>query len=367
MTTPRPLAYLDNAATTPMRPEAVTAMLPHLGEQYGNPTGSHSLARAARAVIEDAREELAAALGCDPGEVVFTGSGTEANNLAVASAASGPVLCSAVEHHAVLVPVTQAGGATIPVDADGRVQLAAIEGDATFVSVMLANNETGVVQSLGDVRARFPSAVLHTDAVAAFCWVDLAATTAMCDLVSISAHKFGGPKGVGALVVRDGVKVAPIIRGGGQERERRSGTHNVAGIVAMAAAASATVREREATIARVEGQREQLRRALLDVSDVTITAPSAPHTAGTLHALVGGVESESLLIALDDLGVCASAGASCASGALEPSHVLAAMNVDPVAAKGALRLSLGWSTTDADIDRACVALPKAIESLRVAR
>lgn len=350
-----------------MRPEAVTAMLPFLGEQFGNPTGSHAMARAARTAIEDARDEMATALGCDPGEVVFTGGGTEADNLAIASAPSGRLLASAVEHHAVLRPVEHAGGECIPVDADGLVALDAVEGDAAFMSVMLANNETGVMQSLEAVRARFPKAVLHTDAIAAFCWVDVAAATRVCDMVSVSAHKFGGPKGVGALVVRDGVKVDPILRGGGQERERRSGTHNVAGVVAMAAAAAATVRERDAVVAKASVQRERLVRELVAVPGVTITAPHAPHTAGTLHVCIADVESEALLIALDDEGVCASAGSSCASGALEPSHVLAAMGVAKADAKGALRLSLGWSTTDADVERAALALTKSIEMLRASR
>lgn len=367
MTSPRPLAYLDNAATTPMRPEAVTAMLPFLGEQYGNPTGSHAMARAARTAIEDARDAMAEALGCEPGEVVFTGGGTEANNLAIASAPPGRLLSSAVEHHAVLRPVEDVGGEFIPVDADGRVALDAIDGDAAFVSVMLANNETGVVQSLDAVRERFPSAVLHTDAIAAFCWVDVASTARACDLVSISGHKFGGPKGVGVLVVRDGIKIDPILRGGGQERERRSGTHNVAGVVAMAAAAAVTVRDRDAAVAKATAQRARLVGALAAVPGVVVTAPEALRTAGTLHVRVAGVESEALLIALDDEGVCASAGSSCASGALEPSHVLAAMGVDKAEAKGALRLSLGWSTTDADVERAAVALTKSIEMLRAPR
>ncbi|MDP1793092.1 MAG: cysteine desulfurase family protein [Acidimicrobiales bacterium] len=369
MTEPRALVYLDHAATSPMRPEAVAAMLPHLGEHYGNPSGAHAMARAARVAIEDARDAMAAALGCDAGEIVFTGGGTEADNLAVAGVRSGRRVCSAIEHHAVLHSVEHFGDATFGVTPDGVADLADLErhldGDVALVSLMLANNETGVVQPVADAAARVgalaPAAVVHCDAVAAFTWLDVATLAADAGLVSVSAHKFGGPKGVGALVVRDGVKLEPISRGGGQERERRSGTHNVAGIVAMAAAASAAVREREALVARTTRWRDELVSAL---PDVVVTAPDVPHTAGTLHVQVADVESEALVIALDDMGVCASAGSACASGALEPSHVLAAMGVDPTMARGALRLSMGWSTTDRDIEQAVVALPKAIEMLR---
>jgi cysteine desulfurase len=360
--------YLDHASSSPMRPEAVAAMLPFLGDRYGNPSGSHALARAARAAIEDARDVMADALGCEPGEVVFTGGGTEADNLAVASAGEENLVCSAVEHHAVLRPVEARGGATVGVDRNGLVDLDALDAaDAAFVSVMLANNETGVVQDLDAVRAHAPGAVLHTDAVAAFCWRDVARDAAAADLISISGHKFGGPMGVGALVVRDGVAVSPLLLGGGQERERRSGTHNVPGIAGMAAAAAVTVRTREEEVARLGALRDRLAGGITStVPDVVVTAADAVRTAGTLHVRAAGVESEALVFALDQLGVCASAGSACASGALEPSHVLAAMGVDAESARSSLRLSLGWSTTAADIDAALVAIPKAIESLRAA-
>ena len=365
--------YLDHAASSPMRPEAVAAMLPFLGERYGNPSGSHALARAARAAIEDARDVMADTLGCAPGEVVFTGGGTEADNLAITGTRAGTRVCSAVEHHAVLHAVEASGGVLVAVDANGTVDLdalrTALDDDVAVVSVMLANNETGVVQDLDAiasvVRAHAPQAVLHTDTVAAFCWVDVAQAAAAADLISISAHKFGGPMGVGALVVRDHVALTPLLRGGGQERERRSGTHNVPGIVGMAAAAGVTARTRVGEVARVGALRHRLAAGVTSaVPDVEVSAPDAPHTAGTLHVRVAGVESEALVFALDELGVCTSAGSACASGALEPSHVLAAMGVDAASARTALRLSLGWSTTDADVDAALVAIPKAIETLR---
>ncbi len=238
------VAYLDHAATTPMRPEAVAAMLPFLTEHFGNPSGSHAVARRAKAAIEDARDEIAVALGCRPGEIVFTGGGTEADNLAVTGVvarAGGRPVCPAVEHHAVL---RDRGGPRRRGRAGRRRRGRRPRGArrrcsrprrCPLVSVMLANNEVGTIQPLADVVERVrrlaPTAVLHTDAVQAFPWLDVATQAAGADLVSVSAHKFGGPKGVGALVVREGVRLAPVLHGGGQERERRSGTQNVAGIV----------------------------------------------------------------------------------------------------------------------------------------
>ncbi|MGH9182023.1 MAG: cysteine desulfurase family protein, partial [Acidimicrobiales bacterium] len=268
------IAYLDHAATTPMRPEAVEAMLPFLAERFGNPSGAHAVAREARKALDEAREVVAECLGAAPGEVVLTGSGTEADNLAVTGAHAvnpGRVLASAIEHHAVLHAALPLGGRTVPVTARGVVDLDALENmlddTVSVVSVMLANNEVGTVQPLVEVaeivRRRAPRSVLHTDAVQAFPWVDVARLAAPAGLVAVSAHKFGGPKGVGALVVRRGVALAPIIHGGGQERDRRSGTHNVAGVVAMAAAMQAAVAEREAVVARVSRLRDRLAEGLL--------------------------------------------------------------------------------------------------------
>ncbi len=254
-------AYLDHAATTPMRPEALAAMVPYLTEHFGNPSGSHAIARRARVAIDEARDEVARCLGCEPGEVVFTSGGTESDNLAVLGApASGPgtVLCSAVEHHAVLHACAARGGTTVPVGPNGVVDLDALAGllgpEVALVSVMLVNNEVGSVQPLHDVaalvRERAPGALLHTDAVAAVGWLDVASLAAVADLVSVSAHKFGGPKGVGALVVRDRARLAPVLHGGAQERGRRPGTHDVAGVMGMAAALRVATDSRDATVAR---------------------------------------------------------------------------------------------------------------------
>jgi cysteine desulfurase len=234
---------------------------------------------------------------------------------------------------------------------------------------MLANNEVGTIQPLAQVadvvRQLAPHAVLHTDAVQAFPWLDVATVAAPADLVAVSAHKFGGPKGVGALVVREGVVLAPIIHGGGQERIRRSGTHNVAGIVAMAAAMQVTVADRERTVARVGRLRDRLADGLMAaIPDAQETGDRAVKVAGNCHLSFAGVESEALLVLLDAAGICASAGSACASGALEPSHVVTAMGVPRDRALGSLRLTLGPSTTDDDVDAALAAIPSAVGRLR---
>jgi len=373
-----PGAYLDNAATAPMWAEAVAAMLPFLADSFGNPSGAHKVARAAQRALDDAREEMAGMLGAVAGEVVFTSGGTESDNLAISGVAggAGSVLCSAVEHPAVREPCLAAGGSEIGVDHRGVVDLEALaealDNRVRLVSVMLVNNETGVRQPLDAVvalvRERAPQALVHTDAVQAFGWLDVAMQAAGADLLSVSAHKFGGPKGVGALVVRGRARAAglhPIIRGGPQERELRAGTQNIAGIVAMAAAARAVVRERESANARVR----ELSTRLLDgisraVPGVHEAAPREDRIDAICNLGVEGVEAEELLVVLDELGVCASAGSACASGAIEPSHVLLAMGRTAEEAKRHVRLSLGHATTGAEVDAALAAFPKAVEQLR---
>jgi cysteine desulfurase len=368
------VTYLDHAASTPVRAEAVAAMLPFLTERYGNPSGAHAMARDARNALDDARVTLADALGCEPGEVVFTSGGTEADNTAVFSARDrGMVVCSAIEHHAVLEPVQRIGGRVVKVVPSGELDLdalaAALDDSVAFVSVMLANNEIGAIQPLAAiadlVREHAPRAVLHTDAVQAFPWLDVAALAEPVDLVSISAHKFGGPKGVGVLVVRDGVAFTPRQVGGGQERERRSGTQNVAGIVAMAEAARLTVEERKTVIDRVTPMRDRLADGLLATVPGTFeSGDRARKVAGNCHVCFDGIESEALLFLLEQHGVMASAAASCASGAQDPSHVLAALGVARDLAQGSVRLSLGVTTTDDDVDLALAVIPPAVARLR---
>ncbi|MCU1345452.1 MAG: putative cysteine desulfurase, partial [Acidimicrobiia bacterium] len=280
-----PTAYLDHAASTPMRPEAFEVMLPFLQGNMANPTGTHGPARQARRAIDEARDVVAEAVGVEPGEVVFVGTGTEADNLAVLGVArrrGGTVVCSAVEHHAVLNPVEHLGGRLVGVDPYGRIDLdalaTALDPTVSVVSVMAVNNEVGTITSLAEVaevvRARAPGAVLHSDAIQAHSWVDTAAIAAVVDAMSLSGHKVGGPKGIGALILRRGLAVEPLVFGGGQERERRSGTHDVAGIVAFAEALRRATQERAATVARVGRLRDRLVDGLLaSVPGLSETVP----------------------------------------------------------------------------------------------
>jgi cysteine desulfurase len=374
------ITYLDHAASTPMRAEAVEAMMPYLSELYANPSGSHRFARRARQAVDESRDTVANVVGCHPNEVVFTGCGTESDNMAITGAIArrgGVAICPAVEHHAVLHVVEHLGaqGRVVGVDSFGRVdldELAAVldaTSDVSIVSVMAVNNEVGTVTDIAEVarlvRRHAPGALLHTDAVQSACWLDLREITAHVDLLSLSAHKFGGPKGVGVLVERGGPKVDPLIIGGGQERERRSGTHNTAGIVAAAVALDLTDRERVDENARLATLRDALVTGLQDRLDGVIeTVPIEHKVAGSAHVCIAGIESEALLFLLDEAGVCASAASACASGAMEPSHVLAAMGIDRSVALGALRLTLGHTTTAADVDRAIDVIGASVDQLR---
>ncbi len=389
-----PLTYLDHGSTSPVRPEVGEAMAPFAAQRFGNASGSHRVARDARRALEESRETVAEMLGAAPAEVVFTAGGTEADNLAVlgvlaASVERGDrrptVVCSAVEHAAVLEACRAAAkgsvrlagvpsvvGREVGVDAGCVVELdaleAALDESVAVVSVMLANNEVGTVQPLAEVVARVrrlaPGAAVHTDAVAAAPYLDLAAAAAGADLISVSAHKLGGPKGSGALVIREGTAVRPLVFGGGQERERRSGTHDVAGAVGLAVALEATARHRVAESARVGALRDRLADGLVALDGVVESVDRPTALPGHCHVRVRGVEQEELLVLLDEAGVCASAGAACASGALEPSHVLGAMGVGGPDARSAVRFTLGYSTTDDDVDRALAAVCDAVARLR---
>jgi cysteine desulfurase len=380
------LAYLDHAATTPTRPEVLEAMMPFLTTAYGNASAGHSLARTARRAVDDARDVLAEALGGEPGEVVFTSGGTEADNLAVTGAviaareATGRALvaCSAVEHPAVLEPVRAAGGVELAVDSFGRLDLAGASEwlasapeEVTEVSLMLVNNETGAIEPVGELaaitRELAPEAVVHTDAVQGLGWIDVAKDAAGADLVSVSAHKIGGPKGAGALLVRSAARkrMRPILRGGPQERELRAGTLDVAGIVGLAEAARLSTAEREQETNRVACLAE---RFVADITSAvggcgTVVPPQA-RVPGICLLHFAGVLAEELLLVLDDLGVCASAGSACASGAIEPSHVLLAMGRNPAEAREHVRFSLGHTTTAADTEQAVAAVAEGVARLR---
>ena len=384
-------SYFDHAATTPLRPEALEAMLPFLTDNFANPSGAHAESRRARIALDDARDQIAELLGVGPGDVVLTSGGTEADDLAIhggwaARVADGSgrgvpaaLVCAAMEHHAVLEAcraLAAVSGAELRVvlsDRSGQIDLDTLaevsDPSVGLVSVMAVNNEIGTIQPL-DAVARVvaehaPGAVVHTDAVQAAPWLDLPAVTAGADLVSISAHKFGGPKGSGALALRRQALVRARIDGGGQERGRRSGTPNVAGAVGMAAALAATVLERHATVARVTALRNRLGDGLLaTVSDIVETGDRDDRVAGILHLRIGGVEAEALVVLLDQAGVATSAGAACSSGAVEPSHVLGAMGLDPLESSTGIRFSLGVTTTDHDVDRALRQVPIVVDRLR---
>lgn len=374
------LAYLDHAASGPINSEAAEAMLPWITDRYGNPSGSHQVARAARAAIDEARERVAAFIGVDAGEVTFTSGGTEADNLAVlgrAAVRAGPLVVGATEHPAVLEAAAAATAAghevrIAAVGTDGVIDVHALSRllDRTvgLVSIQLVNHETGVIQPFGEiarvVKQMAPNALLHTDAVQAARWLDLQQAAATADLVTISGHKLGGPQGVGALAARGCPAMLPIVVGGGQERELRSGTQFVAGIVGLGAAVGVVARARDTLSQRVAALRDLMSATVRSaVPGCVVTAEGSSRVPGHLHMRFPEVESEELLFLLDEAGVCASAGSACASGAMEPSPVLLAMGVDKRDALGSLRLSLGPSTTRDEVLFAAGVVADAVNEL----
>jgi cysteine desulfurase len=363
-----PRVYLDHNATTPLDPAVLEAMLPFLREDYGNPSSLHSFGQRARAAVEEARARVAALVGAEPAEIVFTGGGSEADNLAlrgVSAKARAPrtgIVCSAIEHHAVLNPakaLAEEGrpARTVRVGAGGVVDLedleAAVDQGTALVSVMLANNETGVVQPVAEVArlARARGALVHCDAVQAAGRLAVDVRVLDVDLLTLSAHKLYGPKGVGALYVRRRTPMAPLVRGGAQERNRRAGTENVAGIVGFGEAASLARRRLEEDAARVAPLRDRLEARLLEVPGARRNG-DGPRVPNTTNVSFEGADAEALVAALDLEGVAVSTGAACAAGGLEPSHVLRAMGLPPERVQSSLRFSLGRGTTEADVDRA---------------
>jgi len=381
-----PETYLDHAASTPLRPAARDAWLAAAEKHHANPTGSHRAAREARRALDEARSRVASALGADPGEIVFTSGGSEADNMAVRGAlglrgSGAAAVTTEAEHHAVHDPVERAGGVFVGVDERGIIDLEALadvlgarNGDVAVVSVIAVNNETGSITPLPEVarvvRGLAPGALLHTDAVQAVNWIDVAAETAGYDLVSVTGHKVGSPVGTGVLVVRDGVELDPLIVGGGQERGRRAGTPDVAGAVSFAAALVEASEQRDGSVERLRVLRDALIDGLMDrlgdrveVSAARTNGDRSHIAAGIANVCITGVQSEALLFLMDTAGVRASAASSCSSGAQDPSHVLAAMGVPREVALGSLRLSLGHTSVAADVERAVEVISASVERL----
>ena len=372
--------YLDHNATTPLDPRVLAAMLPILNEGFGNPSSLHWFGQRARAAVEEARAQAASLIGAAPAEVVFTASGTEADNLAlrgVAARAHEPrrkLVVTAIEHHAVLNTVRALAEEgfrveTVRVDAQGRVDLddlrARVDDRTALLSIMLANNETGVVQPVAEAArfARERGALVHCDAVQAAGKVEVDVRALDVDLLTLSAHKIYGPKGVGLLYVRRGTPMQPLVRGGAQERNRRAGTENVAGIVGFGAAALLARESLEADRARLSGLRDGFEAELLSIPGAARNG-AEPRVPNTTNVSFAGTEAEGLLMALDLVGVAVSTGAACAAGGIEPSHVLRAMGLPPERVQASLRISLGRSTTEAQLTRAAEGVRTAVERQR---
>jgi len=374
--------YLDHAATTPVRPEVFEAMRPFLTGTFGNPSSAHSFGRAARAALDDAHERVAARLNAEAREIVFTSGGTEANNLALKGAAwagkghGHRIVTSAVEHHAVghtLRHLEKFGFEVVelPVDRYGRVDPdeldAAISDRTILVSIMLANNEVGTIQPIAEIAGRVRghrNVLFHVDAVQAAPYVDVDVRALDADLVSIAAHKLEGPKGVGALYVGRGINILAQQHGGEQERHRRAGTENVAGAVALATAFDLAADERPTTVPRLTGQRERLQEAILAVDGTELTGHPRERLAGLLSLIARDTDGSAVALSLDLEGIACSVGSACTTGSTDVSHVLTAMGYPEDEARGALRLSLGRTTTDEEIDTACDVVPRVIASMR---
>lgn len=380
---PAPI-YLDHAATTPVRPEVLEAMTPFYGPRFGNPSSTHRWGREARAALDEARERVAKCLGASADEICFTSGGTEGDNLAVLGGwrilkAQGKraIVSSPIEHKAVLQAVHQAAkeGAEerlLQVQKDGTVDMADARakitaGDTALVSVMWINNEIGVMQPIAELAqmTKAAGAIFHTDAVQAFGKVDVNAKTVPFDFVSVSGHKIGAPKGIGAFFIRRGTPLEPLFFGGSQDRGRRPGTENVASAVGLAKAMELAVAERESHWTAYEQMRDRLEARLLErIPDAVVHGRGAPRAPHILSISVPGTDSESLLMALDLQGVACSSGSACQSGSITPSHVLSAMGVRADIANAAIRMSLGTLNTPADVDRVAELFPALIAKAR---
>jgi cysteine desulfurase len=375
--------YLDHAATTPLRGEALEAMTPFLTDHFGNPSSAHSFGRVARAALDEAHERVAARLHAEPREIIFTSGGTEANNLALKGAAwagksrGHRIVTSPVEHHAVghtLEYLSRFGFeiVEVPVDRYGRVDPdevdAAITDRTILVSIMLANNEVGTIQPIAEIARRVKAhrgVLLAVDAVQAAPYVDIDVEALPVDMLSIAAHKFEGPKGVGALFLRHGTHILSQQQGGTQERHRRAGTENVAGAVGLAAAYDLSCEERPETVKRLRRQRDRLKGAVLAVDGTELTGHAKQRLPGLLSIIASDTDGASVALSLDLEGIACSVGSACTTGSTEVSHVLSAMGYPDEEARGALRLSLGRTTTDEEVETAAEIVPRVIASMRV--
>ena len=374
--------YLDHAASSPLRPEVWEAMAPFRDDAFANSSGAHAASRTAKNALEDARDLVAELLNADPLEIVFTGGGTEADNLAVKGAAfaggrRGGIVTSPTEHDAVLASAEFAARLGSPlafadVDAAGRVdpeQIATlVTPETAVVSVMMGNNETGVSQPIGDivrvVKAVSDGVQVHTDAVQGYVSEAVDVEALGVDLLSLAAHKFGGPKGIGVLYVRSGTSIEPLMHGGGQELGRRSGTHNVMGAVGLAAAMQSLENERDAFRTRVGAERDEFESALLShLPSARVTLEGVPRMVQTSHVRIPGILNETLLMRLDVVEVAASAASACQSGAATVSHVLEAMGMTPDEARQCLRISFGWSSEPGEGVVAAAIVAKEVEAL----
>ncbi|MBI2780366.1 MAG: cysteine desulfurase [Chloroflexi bacterium] len=377
--------YLDHAATTPLRQEALEAMLPYLGGEFGNPSSPHSYGRRARAALDEAHERIARAIGAGPREIVLTSGGTEAINLALKGAAwagkgrGHRIVTSAVEHHAVLHALQHLEKfgfeiAELPVDRYGRVDpdhvAAAITERTTVVAIQLANNEVGTIQPVAAigkvVREKGPKGCLFlVDAVAGAAWLPIDVEELGADMLALAGHKLDGPKGVGALYLKKGTHILAQLQGGNQERFRRAGTEDVAGAVGMGVAFELAVAERDATVKRVRKLRDRLRAAVLAGDGVELTGHPRDRLPNVLSVVVGDADGAAIVVKLDLAGIAGSVGSACTTGSTEPSHVLTAMGYPDDEARGSLRLSLGRSTTEAEIDAAIEIVPRILAESRV--
>lgn len=371
------MIYLDNAASTPLLPEVKAAMEPYLSGEFGNASSLHAAGRRARRAVEDARQKVASALGADPKEVLFTSCATESNNLALTGVAEAlraqgdHVVTSAIEHPCVLetAAALEKRGfrvTRVPVDARGLVDPAEVARAVTprtiLVSVMWVNNEVGTVQPMAEIRAATKGVLLHSDAAQAVGKVRVSARDA--DLLTVSAHKLHGPKGVGALWVRKGVPLAPQLVGGGQEFERRAGTENVAGVVGLGAALERAVGGLEGHARRMAALRDRLEQGLLSLPGTRLNGDAARRAPHLTNISFDQVDGEAIILSLDAEGICVSSGSACASLSLEPSHVLRAMGLPADVARGSVRFSLSSLTTEAEVEGALRAVPPVIERLR---